>query len=140
MIKKLKLETLPYVCFDDVSPFILTENDDLTICFTSSKYDLSDAYIRLKNGVVKKVFAIDKETFSLTLKKESGLLQVGVLEISVELPNVGKKWLVDGLQIKVLDELQLSVTTFYNALQSQIDELKKDVEKLKNDKSNIFNI
>lgn len=139
MVKKVELTNLDYVIFKDFNPFYVTDNDKLTLLFTSTTYDLSNAIIWLANGLYKKAFSMPS-SLSFTINEEE-LLKVGRLDVLVELPEIGKKWYLDGVKIKKPDDANIKeLSSLRDDYENMIADLKSRVEKLEQDKKNIFNI
>ncbi len=139
MVKKVELNNLSYVLFNDFEPFYITENDKLTLLFSSKSYDLSKAIIWLKNGLDIKAFTMP-ESLSLTITEEE-LLKVGRLDVIVDLPEHGKKWYLDGVKIKQTEDLAIKeLSAIRDDYEKIIADLKARVETLENEKKNIFNI
>ena len=138
MIKQITLNTLPYVRFTDESSFYLVANDELTIKFNSPTFDLSKAYLRLKNGKITKSYAIKNEEITLNTVNDGDILFVGKLEMLVDLPEIGKVWHINSLSIKKFGENDFKATPIIAELKKSIADLTARVERLENKQKNPF--
>lgn len=133
MIKIANLTNLKFTSFDDKRPFYLTENDDLTLVFTSSTYNLSSAIIHLKNSKIVKAYALDNGKITIPYGDE--LLQVGRLDVMIDLSENCKTWILDGIQIKETDSSELiAVSLLRDKYEKEITLIKERVEKLEKER------
>ncbi len=123
MIKTAVLNLLKFTRFKENDVFYLTENEDLTLSFSSDEYNIDNAIIHLKNGKTLQVFTL--KDGKITLNKDSNLLKVGRLDVLVDLPNICKTWVIDGIKIRETDSGQVL------ALSSLRDEYEKEITLLK---------
>ncbi len=79
-------------------PFLIAKNETLTLNFTS-RYDLTNAVVKIKNGTEKETFK-----FSKTLAVPKSFIFAGKLNIQVELYVGGDKAKVwDILPLKIIE-------------------------------------
>lgn len=133
MIKTAKLNNLKFLLWNDNEPFHLTENDKLVINFTSEIYDLQGAIISLKNGKIRKDYTFE----NTPIEVDNSLLIEGRIDCLVSLKGNLKTFYLDGIIVKVLDQEYL-LTSFFDGLQKEVEDHKKRLNALEEDKKTIF--
>lgn len=133
MIKTAKLNNLKYICFDEKETLFKTKNEDLTLLFTSDTYDLKNAIVHLKNGKLLECYTL-KES-ALTIKHDSELLQVGRLDILIDIPELCKTWVLDGVKIRETDNSDLlSLSSYREEVETKLADFDERLKVLEADK------
>ena len=133
MIKTAKLNDLKYICFDEKETLFKTKNEDLTLLFSSDTYDLKNAIVHLKNGKLLECYTLKQSAF--TIKNDSDLLQVGRLDILIDLPELCKTWVLDGIKIRETDNSDLlSISSYREEVETKLADFDERLKVLEADK------
>ena len=133
MIKTAKLNDLKYICFDEKETLFKTKNEDLTLLFTSDKYDLKNAIVHLKNGKLLECYTLKQS--ALTIPHDSELLQVGRLDILIDIPELCKTWVLDGVKIRETDNSDLiALSSFREEIETKLADFDERIKTLEADK------
>ena len=121
MVKKIKLLNY-YARLIDNEPFLLPD-DNLTLNFKHQGYDLSNAFISLRNGE-----RTAKYKFNNLFVVPQEFLFVGDLHIKVEMYLDGEKakqWIVLPIRIRETDN-GIQAFDVFSSLEKQIQSIKED--------------
>ena len=128
MIQNIELTKSSLARLTNRGPLLLP--GDLTLLFEHSGYNMLNAFIELKNGVIQDNYRFEK-TFTVPDK----FLFAGALEIQVNLYLDGeliKTWKVLPIKIKELEDGKFEIADLLanTVSKKEFDELKASVEKL----------
>lgn len=104
MIKNVTLKENRIARIDDLEPFYLPSEEGLVFCFDQGNFNLSNAFIQLKNGTHKEMFPY-KKTFEVPTEfLEEGFLKLDIFTMKKN--DLVNAWTLLPVRIKYVEEFE----------------------------------